>query len=184
MIGGGVPKLVERALLEHGVSRIGMMPLAADFIRYYRKNLTTHTTLYDGAREVLERLQAQNKKLGLCTNKNQDLTIETLKQLDLARYFQSVVGERFGRARKPDPAPLRNVLAALGTPADRAVMVGDSAADVGCAKAAGIASIVVSFGYSRVRPEDLGGDAVIHRLQELPSCFDSMRAVSEREAAT
>lgn len=171
MIGGGVPKLVERALLAHGVSRIGLMPVAADFLRFYRENLTTHTTLFEGARNLLERLHGEGRRLGVCTNKQHDLTVETLKQLDLAKYFSAVIGERLGRPRKPDPAPLRGVLSALGVSPEHAVMVGDSAADVGCAKAAGVPCVVVSFGYSRIAAADLGGDAVINQLVNLPDCF-------------
>ncbi len=176
MIGGGVPKLVERALLAHGVSRLGMLPLANDFIRFYRQNLTTHTTLYEGARELLERLAAEGRQLGLCTNKQHDLTLETLNQLDLAQYFSAVAGERFGRPRKPDPAPLRGLLATLGVQANNAVMVGDSAADVGCARAAGVPVVAVSFGYSKIDPNSLGSDAVISRLEDLPQCFEALQS--------
>lgn len=176
MIGGGVPKLVERAVLAHGVSRIGLLPLAADFITFYRQNLTTRTTLYEGARELLEKLRGDGCGLGLCTNKQHELTVDILNELDLAKYFSSVVGERMGRPRKPDPAPLKSVLSALGVQANQAIMVGDSAADVGCAKAAGVASVVVSFGYSRVAPEDLGGDAIIASLEELPQHFSILES--------
>jgi phosphoglycolate phosphatase len=174
MIGGGIPKLVERALLAHGVSRIGLMPLATDFLRIYRDNLVVKTVLFDGAREMLESLRGQNKRLGLCTNKQHELTIEILKQLDIAHYFSAVIGERLGRPRKPDPAPLRGILTALGVQPKRAVMVGDSAADVGCARAANVACVVVSFGYSKVAPAQLGADTVIGAFSELPKAFETL----------
>ncbi len=176
MVGGGVPKLVERALLAHGVSRIGLAPVVADFIEFYGDNLTTRTPLYEGARELLEKLRSEGRPLGLCTNKRHDLTLKTLQVLDLAQYFSAVIGEREGAPRKPDPAPLRGVLAALDVSPARAVMVGDSAADVGCARAAGVASVVVSFGYSRIEPSKLGGDACIDRLADLHRCFKSLPA--------
>jgi phosphoglycolate phosphatase len=182
MVGGGVPKLVERALLAHGVSRIGLLPLATDFIHFYRENLTTHTSLYEGARELLERFKEEGRKLGLCTNKQHDLTVETLKQLDIAQYFSAVVGERFGRPRKPDPAPLRNVLNILGASAEKAVMVGDSAADAGCAKAAGVPCVLVNFGYSRIDAESLGGDAVVASLPDLPHCLATLKFQNNRPA--
>jgi len=181
MIGGGVPKLVERALLAHGVPDVELLPLAADFVRCYRENLTTCTTLYEGAAELLERLKGEGPRLGICTNKQHDLTVETLNRLGIAKYFSAVVGERAGHPRKPDPAPLLGVLAALGAPPERAVMVGDSAADVGCAKAAGVASVVVSFGYSHGNAEALGSDAVIGCLKDLPQCLASLHA--KRQAA-
>lgn len=176
MIGGGVPMLAERALLARGVSRLGLLPFAADFVQYYRANLTTHTVLYDGARELLERLGAEGRRLGLCTNKREDLVIETLNQLDLAKYFSAVIGEIFGRPRKPDPAPLLAVLAELHVPPEHAVMVGDSAADAGCARGAGVASVMVSFGYGTAGAEAAGGDLQAASLKDLPGCFKRLQS--------
>jgi phosphoglycolate phosphatase len=176
MIGGGVPKLAERALLARGVSRLGLLPLAADFVQYYRANLTTHTTLYDGARELLDQLRAEARPLGLCTNKREELVIETLNQLDLAKYFSAVIGERFGRPRKPDPAPLRAVLAELRVSPENAVMVGDSAADAGCAQAAGVVSVMVSFGYGTGASGAAGGDLQAASFRDLPDCFERLRS--------
>jgi phosphoglycolate phosphatase len=178
MIGGGIPKLVERALRAHGVSDVELLPLAADFVDYYRKNLTTRTRLYDGAAALLERLKNENRRLGLCTNKQHELTVETIGQLGIAKYFSAVAGEREGLPRKPDPAPLQGVLHALGASPENAVMVGDSAADVECAKAAGVLPVVVGYGYSRVKPQALGAAAVIERLSDLPRYLESLRPVA------
>jgi phosphoglycolate phosphatase len=177
MIGGGVPQLVERALTARGFPRSELMPLVDDFLALYRENLTTHTIVYDGARDLLARLHSEGRRLGICTNKNHELTLAILEQLDLAQYFGAVFGERDGFARKPDAAPLLETLAALGvSPAD-AIMAGDSEADVGCARAAGIPVVVVSFGYSKVPPEALGADAVIPALLDLPQHFAALNGL-------
>jgi len=171
MIGGGVPQLVRRALLARGLPIGGLMPLVEDFIGFYRETLTTNTRIYEGGRELLEQLRSEGRRLGICTNKNHELTVEILEQLDLAKYFSSVAGERQGWPRKPDPAPLLEVVAELGASRRDALMVGDSGADVACARAAKMPVVVVDFGYSRVEPEALGADAVISRLSELPHVF-------------
>ena len=178
MIGGGVPQLIKRALTARGLPVEGVMPLVDDFIALYREELTTRTTVYDGGRELLEQLHGEGRRLGICTNKNHELTIEILQQLDLIKYFGSVLGEREGRARKPDPAPLLEVVAELGASPQDALMAGDSEADVACARAAGIPVLVVDFGYSRTAPEALGADAVISRLSELPQHFSSLKPQS------
>lgn len=178
MIGGGIPKLIERALRAHGVSDLELLPLAADFVQYYRKNLTTRTTLYEGAAELLEQLKSEGRRLGLCTNKQHELTVAAIEQLGIAKYFSAVAGEREGRPQKPDAAPLLGVLQALGASPEEAVMVGDSGADVECAKAAGLPSVVVSFGYSKVPVGELGATVVIPRLLDLARCLDSLRAVN------
>jgi phosphoglycolate phosphatase len=145
-----------------------------DFVTAYRANLTTRTTLFDGAREVLDRLSGENRLLGLCSNKQHELTVEILQQLDLARYFSAVIGEGIGFARKPDPEPLNAVLAKLGARPEDAVMVGDSAADVECARAAGVIPVAVTFGYSKVAPEELGARAVVSHFNALHECFATL----------
>ena len=175
MIGGGVPKLVERALIAKGAALGDILPLAAEFVQLYQENLTTYTTLYEGARELLESLKDEGRLLGLCSNKLHELTVETLIQLDIAKYFSAVTGERSGLPRKPDPAPLLSVLNDLGVAPSVAVMVGDSVADVGCAKAAGVRCVLVGFGYTPVDAKELGGDAVIASLAALPESFASIK---------
>jgi len=175
MIGGGVPQLVGRALRARGLPGDGLMPLVEEFIALYRENLTTNTTIYEGGRELLAQLHGEGRRLGICTNKNHELTVEILQQLDLMKYFGSVLGEREGRPRKPDPAPLLEVVAELGASPQDALMAGDSEADVACARAAKMLVLVVDFGYSRTAPAALGADAVISRLSDLPQLFSSLK---------
>ena len=136
MIGGGVPKLLERALAARGNSATQLSEAVSAFIEIYRNNLTVRTTLYDGAGELLKKLYEEGRLLGLCTNKPHDLTVEVLKQLNIARFFSAVAGGSPGAPKKPDPASLLEVLAELGVTPEDAVMIGDSAADVGCAAGA------------------------------------------------
>jgi phosphoglycolate phosphatase len=175
MIGGGVPQLVGRALRARGLPGDGLMPLVEEFIALYRENLTTNTTIYEGGRELLAQLHSEGRRLGICTNKNHELTVGILQQLDLLKYFGSVLGEREGQPRKPDPAPLLQVVAELGASPQNALMAGDSEADVACARAAKMPVLVVDFGYSRIAPAALGADAVISRLSDLPQFFSSLK---------
>src|SRR5262249_5797022 len=106
----------------------------------------------------------------------EDLVIETLNQLELAKYFSAVTGERFGRAKKPDPAPLLAVLAELRVPPANAVMVGDSAVDSSCARAAGVASVTVSIGYGASRADAPDGDVRASKLKDLHDCFRLLKS--------
>lgn len=181
MVGGGVPKLAERALTARSAAIAEVPAFVTDFMQFYRERLTAHTTLCEGAAELLERLQREGRRLGLCTNKPHDLTVQAIAGLGIANYFPAVAGEREGQPTKPDPDPLLNVLSALGAAPEDAVMVGDSAADVACAKAAGVASVAVRGGYTQTPVEELGADAVIGSLKELPACLHLLR--SRRAAA-
>ncbi len=180
MIGGGVPKLLERALAARGDSAAHLPEAVSAFIEIYRNNLTVRTTLYDGARELLENLCEEGRLLGLCTNKPHELTVEVLKQLNIAKFFSAVSGGGSETPKKPDPASLLEVLAHLEVKPKDAVMVGDSAADVGCARGAGVPVVLVSFGYSRAAPQFLGAGAVMEKLADVPGCFKSIYGLSRK----
>jgi phosphoglycolate phosphatase len=55
-------------------------------------------------------------------------------------------------------------------------MIGDSASDVGVAKAAGVPSIVVTFGYTEIAAAELGGDHLIDHYDELPALVGKLLA--------
>ena len=76
-------------------------------------------------------------------------------------------GDTLADARKPDPRPLAAAIDAVYSQPERAVMVGDSANDIDPAKALGMRSVAVSFGYSRGAVAALGADKVIDNLSEL-----------------
>ena len=75
---------------------------------------------------------------------------------------------------KPHPGHIEEALTALNTRPERAVMVGDSAADVDSAQGAGVAAIVMAYGYSPIPPHDLGADAVIDDFAELPAAIERL----------
>jgi len=85
--------------------------------------------------------------------------------------FEVVVGGTEELPKKPHPAMLLAALAALGVDRSRAVMVGDSMADVGAARAADVPVVVVSHGYSKTPADELGADLVINSLSKLPDAL-------------
>ena len=173
MVGDGVQKLVERALeatggipdadsvetLSHWVSR---------FLDEYRDHDADQTRAYPGVHATLEQFKADGYHLAVCTNKPQAATIDILDALDLARFFDAVLGgDVLEGVRKPDPKHLLATLAALDVTPAEAVMVGDHLNDLACARAAGAPAILCSYGYSRVPVSELGADAVVDRFEDL-----------------
>ena len=55
----------------------------------------------------------------------------------------------------------------VGVGAHEAVMIGDSKADLGAARAAGVPIILTSFGYSTVPLHELKPDAIVGHLDEV-----------------
>ncbi|MCG8560962.1 MAG: phosphoglycolate phosphatase [Hyphomicrobiales bacterium] len=177
MIGGGVPKLVERAL--RALGRPDETDLAARlieaFLPVYSAAATERTTVFPGVREVLERFAGAGVKMGVCTNKPEGISRQILSALDLARYIGAVVGGDSGPERKPHPAPLLSAFEALGVAPAAGVMVGDSGADAGAARAAGVPVVLVSFGYTQTPVGEIDCDRVIDRFDALEAALAELR---------
>jgi phosphoglycolate phosphatase len=164
-----------RAMIEQGFAAAGepldageTQALVRRFIAVYRDRIAFESRAFDGVESALGELAGAGARLCVCTNKFTDLSVALLDALDLSAYFAAVIGPDLAPAPKPDARHLIAAIEAAGGRSERAVMVGDSAADVGAARAAGVPSIVVSFGYTEIAAAELGGDCLIDRFSELP----------------
>jgi phosphoglycolate phosphatase len=169
MIGGGSRRLIERALAARGEGADGgrIDRLVAIFEQIYTDNPCRDTRLFPGAVKLMDALVARDVRLGMCTNKPGAVTLRLLEALDVARYFGAVVTGSDGLPKKPDAAMLAATFAKLGCTAEDGVMIGDSTADVGCARAVGCPVMLVSFGYTPEPASALGGDAVVDSFDEI-----------------
>jgi len=169
MVGGGSRRLIERALAAQGQpADAGRIDRLVDtFERVYADNPCRETRIFDGALQLIGTLKAHGVRLGLCTNKPGEVTLRLLDALDLSRHFGAVITGSDGFAKKPDAAMLEATFARLGHGAEDGVMIGDSAADVGCARAAGCPVVLVSFGYTQEPAHALGADLVVDSFSDM-----------------
>jgi len=171
MIGGGVAKLIERGFEAAGMTLTPrkLQSLVPRFMELYSAVATRHTHLVPRARGVLLHFYDAGLRQAICTTKPLGVTMQILHALDIAGFFGTVVGGDSTPERKPHPLPLLTCLERLGVEAGNAVMVGDSAADVGAARAAGVPVILVPDGYTGVPAVSLGADYVVGKLSEVPA---------------
>ncbi|MEZ5921888.1 MAG: phosphoglycolate phosphatase [Parvularculaceae bacterium] len=178
MIGGGVAKLVERAWrgreIELTLSQAN--DLAADFIEIYLTRACVETLPFPGAEAALKRCKVNGARIGLCTNKPYSVTARIVETLGWSDYFGAVIGGDSAPAKKPDPAPMKMALSALGATGEETIMIGDSAVDVGAARSVGARVMLISHGYSKKPVSELGADWVIDH-------FDQVQTVLFPEAA-
>jgi phosphoglycolate phosphatase len=139
----------------------------AEFLRYYEKNIAVTSAAFPGAIKLLKRCAAEGIKMGVCTNKVEGLSVRLLQALDLAKYFDAVVGPDTINIAKPDAAPYLETLKRLGVAAGNSIMIGDSETDVSTARAAGVPIIAVSFGYTAKPVGDYGPDFVVSHFDEI-----------------
>lgn len=165
LIGGGARLMLERALtLTGGTEGIDQEALFAQLLSFYEANIAVHTALYPGAAAMLDALAARGIKLAVVTNKREPMTRLLFDTLGLTSRFACIIGA--GRyPLKPAPDALHAMVAQLGGGA--AAFVGDTTFDTGAARAAGLPSVAVSFGFCDAPPHQLGADAVIHHFDEL-----------------
>jgi phosphoglycolate phosphatase len=173
MIGDGVAKLIERGFRAAGVTLDpeALEALVPPFMEIYNESCTVNTRLAPYAREALLAFYNAGALQGLCTNKPYLVTTRILHDLDIIGFFDSIVGGDTTAEKKPHPLPLQTCLEELGVEPEQAVMIGDSVADVGSARAVGMPIILVSDGYSAVPTVSLGGDYVVEDLRQLPGCL-------------
>lgn len=174
MVGQGIQVTMHRAMEATGGVPDDIDALTDRFKALYYDHPIEATPLYDGVPETLARLQEDGYVMGLCTNKVYDATVRLLEGLDIARYFDAVAGGDSFPVRKPDPGHLEGLLAELGGTKDGTVLIGDSDNDIGCARAAGVRSIAVTYGYSKVPAAELGADALVDRFGQIPETITAL----------
>ena len=176
LVGHGVKWLFERAFEETGatVSAEDLERYSDEFMAHYRENIARESRPFPGVVETLKRLADEGAKLGVCSNKPQELTDLLLAQLDLARHFGAVYGGGKAAHNKPAADHVLELVEALDGSRGRAVLIGDSTVDVAAARAAGIPVIVMSYGYTPVAASELGADAVADDFAALPELISRL----------
>jgi len=122
---------------------------------------------YPGIRELLERLKVEGHRLYVATSKPEGMSVDILEHFDLAKYFTRICGASMDTSRSSKDAVIAYLLNECGAQ-ENAIMVGDTAFDVLGAKAHGIPTVGVSWGYGKVEDmENAGATAIVHTMEEL-----------------
>ncbi len=177
-IGNGAAMLLKRGLLgEREIDREPEKELFARaleiFLERYAAVLNDATGLYPEVKETLQKLREWGYRMAIVTNKPSQFVAPILENLGIESFFEHVVGGEDLPRKKPDPLPLLHCCEVLGCRPEKAVMIGDSSNDILAARAAGIPSVVVAYGYSADREvRDLGADAVVERFGEILDFFE------------
>ncbi len=128
-----------------------------ELIALYREyNWAHHDELVRGfphAREVMDALQASGVRMGVVTTKIRKTSEMGLALCGMAEFIGTIVSLDDVEHAKPHPEPVLKALAAMNADPAETIMVGDSAADILSARAAGVRSVAV--GWSIKRKEDL-----------------------------
>ncbi len=168
-----------RAMLTAGFERLGEKapPDVLDEIErqyprllvHYGAALSEETILYPGVRDAVDALSAEGFALGVCTNKPEGLAEQLLSELDFRAPFGALLGADTLPVRKPDPEHLFETIRRLGGDPGRSCLIGDKIKDHSTARAAGVPSVLVSFGPLGESVAELGPDALLADYADLPA---------------
>ncbi|MDP1731991.1 MAG: HAD-IA family hydrolase [Devosia sp.] len=128
--------------------------------------------LFPGAREALDRLRpVPGYCLGIATGKGLAGVNRILAQHGLSGHFATLQTPDHNPS-KPHPGMLLRAMDETGTPATDVVMIGDTVFDIELAKAAGVMSIGVGWGYHERDDLQLAGaDILIDRFDDLDAAI-------------
>jgi len=168
-IGLGAHALVDSAL-RHAGSRSRVVDVMPRFMEHYEDCLLLNARLYPGTAEMLDALAAAGVAMSMATNKPERMARVLSEAMGIDHHFAHVVGGDTLAERKPSAMPLLHLAALHGVAAKDTLMVGDSEADAGAARAAGMDLVLVRHGYPRdFDLERAGAVAVMDSLEGLPS---------------
>jgi pyrophosphatase PpaX len=144
-----------------------------ELVEVYREhNDPLHEMLeaFDEMIEVLPRLRAEGRKLGVVTAKRHRTVALAFDRFPwLEEQFDVVIGHEDTDRHKPDPDPVLAAVERLGATPSEAAYVGDSPFDIQAAKAAGAFAVGVGWGgiHSDERLLAEKPDAFVHAPMEL-----------------
>ena len=136
--------------------------LYATYLSWNADNTERLIRSYEGARDVLVALNEAGAKVGVATSKRRESAQQAMDLLGLSPHVSALVALEDTELHKPEPAPLLLAMERLGeSHPSRAAYVGDAVVDVLAGKAAGMATIAVTWGagvranLDKVRPDGI-----------------------------
>ncbi|MDA8737555.1 HAD-IA family hydrolase [Candidatus Pelagibacter bacterium] len=126
-----------------------------EFLSFYKKNILHESTLLNGVKEFLKWCKNQNISMAVCTNKTEHLAIDLLKKIEIYDFFEYVSGHNTFEYCKPDPRHLLRTIEMLNGDKNKSIMIGDSETDANAAKEAEIPMILLKYGYTEKRSEEI-----------------------------
>jgi phosphoglycolate phosphatase len=176
LVGFGAGTMMTEAFKMTGeaASEARVAELVDDYVAHYRANIAVKSRPFPGVDATLAGLRGGGARLGVLTNKPQELTDLLLPALSLDHHFSAVYGAGRMSYTKPDARIFHDVVAAMGGAGSGAIMIGDSATDVATARAAGAPVILLSYGYTPEPAHTLGADAVTDDFAEIPGLIERL----------
>lgn len=145
-VGGNLDTVITRLLENQDYREVNIEELKKYYLNLYLNSKKENTKPYDGIVELLKKLESQNIKMAINTNKKQILVEELCNKFFADINFQKIVGFNEDFPSKPNPSGVYNILDYARVDKNEAIYIGDGLSDINTAMNAGIDFILVTWG--------------------------------------
>ena len=135
--------------------------MTKEFVEYYSKNIFIESTLKKGVLKFLKWCKENSISMGVCTNKQEHLSIDLLKKIKIYDFFDYVAGGNTFNHNKPDPRHLTDTIEIIGGDIKKTIMIGDSETDSNASKLAKIPFVLIEDGYTEKNSNQIYHDHLV-----------------------
>ena len=146
--------------------------MTKEFVDYYSKNILKESTLKNGLLNFLSWCKNNSISMGVCTNKQEHLSIDLLKKIKIHNFFDYVAGGNTFNHNKPNPKHLTDTIEIIGGHVEKTLMIGDSETDSNASKAANIPFILIEDGYTEKKTDEIYHDHLVKDFIDLEKIIE------------
>ena len=162
LVGNGSRVLIERMLDFRGVKPDNIDEIHKWYMNKYDNDFMYLTRAYDGIIPMLKALKDAGIKTAILSNKDDVTAKKVSDELFEAGLIDLCLGARPGKALKPDPESVLEIIENFGVEKSECLYIGDTATDIQTAKNAGLYSIGVLWGFrDEAELRGAGADVII-----------------------
>lgn len=162
------PPLVDKFMEVYGFDRAAAEQATLDFRERYNPIGLNECCVFPGIKELLEKLHAAGKTVGLATSKPQELAEELLRRESMTGLFPVICGSRPDGNNSAKWQVVEHAMELCGAAKENTILVGDTKYDVAGAHKVGIACVGVRYGYAAEGElEAAGADAIVEDIPAL-----------------
>lgn len=163
------PPLLDSFQKYYGFSESGALQAIDYYREYFRAGGIFENTVYNGIPEMLDEMKKRDIYVALATSKPYEFAVQILEHFDLIRYFDHIGAATMdGRISKKADV-IAHLLEELGIEnKGTALMIGDRDQDIQGAKANGLVSVGVLWGYGSLEElQCAGADHLVRQPEDL-----------------
>lgn len=162
------PPIKHHLMERYGFSEQQAADAYTHFLAYYREKGLLESRLFPGIKDVILQIKASGKTLYIATSKPEWMAHKLLGEFDLIQHFHGLFCANHENGIFEKTQVLQNAFKLLKQAPQNAVMVGDRYHDIEGAKAVGIDSIGVLYGYGDdAELTEAGSDYLVDTVRDL-----------------